>query len=162
VTVAVRTARRTDLPALVRLRLANAERHVRLDPVGYRIPDAGTVERHFEDVLARGVVSGVLISVAESSGQVIGMVEVVVMPDPPDHQILTPGRDAQVHTVVLPGHRGEGVGTALLEAAERIAADQGIAHLYAGIFAPNTEAIRFYSAAGFGSNGVSLRKDLAG
>jgi GNAT superfamily N-acetyltransferase len=161
-TVTVRTARRTDLPALVRLRLANAERHVRLDPAGYRIPDAGTVRTHFEDVLTRGVASGVLISVAESSGQVIGMVEVVVMPDPPDHQILTPRRAAQVHTVVLPGHRGEGVGAALLEAAERTAADQGIAELYAGIFAPNTGAIRFYSAAGFGSSGVSLRKDVAG
>jgi hypothetical protein len=104
-TVAVRAARRTDVPALVRLRLANAERHVRLDPDGYRTSDAGTVRRHFEDVLARGVPSGTLISVAESSGQVIGMVEVVE---------------------------------------------------------PDTEAIRFYSAAGFGSSGVSLRKDLTG
>jgi len=86
------------------------------------------------------------------------MAELVTMPDPPDHQILVPRRAAQIHTVVLDGHRGKGVGKALVAAAERSAADRGVAILIAGIFAPNTDAIRFYTRAGFGEHGISLSK----
>jgi GNAT superfamily N-acetyltransferase len=161
-TISVRAARYEDLPMLVRLRLTNAERHIQLDPAVYRIPDVETVRRHFEGVLAQGEVSGVLVLVAELLSEVVGMVEVVVMPDPPDHQILVPRRCAQIHTVVLDGYRGKGVGAALLVAAEQAASDRGISHLYAGIFAPNTGAVRFYLAARFGESGISLRKGLRG
>jgi GNAT superfamily N-acetyltransferase len=157
-TISVRAARRSDVPALVRLRMANAERHIQLDPAAYRMPDAEAVRRYFDDVLAE--VPGGLILVAEFSGDVVGMTEVVVMPDPPDHQILVPRRAAQIHTVVLTGDRGKGVGAVLLAATEQAAADHGISHLYAGIFAPNTGAVRFYSTAGFSSNGISLHKEL--
>jgi GNAT superfamily N-acetyltransferase len=159
-TISVRAARHEDVPVLVRLRLTNAERHIQLNPSVYRMPDVEAVRRHFESVLTQGEASGVLILVAELSDEVVGMVEVVVMPDPPDHQILAPHRDAQIHTVVLDGYRGKGIGAALLAAAERTASDRGISHLYAGIFAPNTGAVRFYSSAGFGRNGVSLCKEL--
>ncbi|GAA1312637.1 hypothetical protein Psi02_73950 [Planotetraspora silvatica] len=50
--ILVRAAEREDVSALVRLRLANAERHVQLDPAIYRVPDTEAVRRHFEEVLA--------------------------------------------------------------------------------------------------------------
>lgn len=142
--------------------MANAEWHIRLDPVAYRRPDPASVRRYFAEVLASGERAEVLVSVAETSGEVVGMVELVIMPDPPDHQILVPRRHAQIHTVVLDGHRGKGVGAALVAKAEQRAADRGLTHLYAGILASNTGAVRFYSAAGFGDNGISLRKELRG
>jgi len=52
------------------------------------------------------------------------MAEVVIMPDPPDHQILIPRRTAQIHTVVLDAHRGRGIGNALARHAERLAAEK--------------------------------------
>lgn len=156
--ISVRAARSEDLSALVRLRLANAQRHVDLDPAAYRLPDAAAVRRYFQDVLAAPATCDVLVFVAEASGQVVGMAEVVMMPDPPDHQILVPRRAAQIHTVVLDGHRGIGVGTALVAAAERGAADRGVSILIAGIFAPNTDALGFYARAGFGKHGISLSK----
>ncbi|MFY7563828.1 GNAT family N-acetyltransferase [Streptomyces sp. WI04-05B] len=64
--------------------------------------------------------------------------------------MLAPRRAAEIHTVVLDGHRGEGVGAALLMAAEKAAAERGFLIIYAGIFAPNKGAVRFYSSAGFG------------
>lgn len=161
--ILVRAAEREDVPALVRLRVANAERHVQLDPAVYRVPDPEAVRRHFEDVLAAG--SKVLILVAETvgegvgTGEVVGMVEVLLLPDPPDHQILVPRRAAEIHTVVLDGQRGKGVGAALVRAAEKAAADRGVLVIYAGIFASNTGAVRFYSAAGFGSRGTLLSKE---
>ncbi|MFB7934031.1 GNAT family N-acetyltransferase [Streptomyces sp. NPDC056039] len=154
--ILVRAAERDDVPALVRLRLANAERHVQLDPAVYRVPDTEAVRRHFEEVLSG---SKVVILVAEVVGEVVGMVEVVLLADPPDHQILAPCRAADIHTVVLDGHRGEGVGSALLIAAEQAAAERGVSIIYAGIFAPNKGAVRFYSSAGFRPRGTLLSKE---
>ncbi|MFJ3336631.1 GNAT family N-acetyltransferase [Streptomyces sp. NPDC086766] len=153
----VRPAEHRDVPALVRLRLANAERHVQLAPDIYRVPDVEAVARHFEQALADGV--KVLISVAEMAGEVVGMAEVVLLDDPPDHQILIPRRRADIHTVVLDGHRGRGVGSALAAAAEQAAADQGVSILYAGVFAPNKEAASFYAASGFAPRGILLSKE---
>ncbi|MEU8589526.1 GNAT family N-acetyltransferase [Streptomyces sp. NPDC048664] len=155
--VLVRAAARGDVPALVRLRLANAERHVQLDPAIYRVPDVEAVRKHFEEVLAAEAT--VLVLVAERVGEVVGMVEVVLLADPPEHQILAPRRAAEIHTVVLDGHRGEGVGAALLAAAEKAAAERGVVILYAGIFTANREAVRFYSSAGFGPRGTLLSKE---
>jgi len=155
--ILVRAAERADVPALVRLRLTNAERHVQLDPAIYRVPDVEAVHRHFEEVLAAE--SKVLILVAETVDEVVGMVEVVLLSDPPDHQILAPRRAAEIHTVVLEGHRGAGVGAALLTAAEKAAAERGVLIIYAGIFAPNQGAVRFYSSAGFGPRGTLLSKE---
>jgi GNAT superfamily N-acetyltransferase len=155
--ILVRAAERNDVPALVRLRLANAERHVQLDPAVYRVPDVEAVREYFEEVLSAD--SEVVILVAEAVGEVVGMVEVVLLADPPDHQILAPCRAAEIHTVVLEGHRGEGVGSALLMAAEQAAAERGVSIIYAGIFAQNKGAVRFYSSAGFGPRGTLLSKE---
>ncbi|MEU8381906.1 hypothetical protein [Streptosporangium sp. NPDC048865] len=107
--ILVRAAGREDVSALVRLRIANAERHVRLDPAVYRVPGVEAVRGHFEEVLSTG--SRTLVLVAEVMGEVVGMVELVLPADPPDHQILAPCRAAEVHTVVLDGHRCEGMGS---------------------------------------------------
>ncbi|RAS68144.1 ribosomal protein S18 acetylase RimI-like enzyme [Lentzea atacamensis] len=149
----LRPAERGDVPALVRLRLANAERHVQLDPDVFRVPDAAAVQRHFEEV-----VGSALISVAEVAGEVVGMAEVVLLPPPPDHQILVPRRGADVHTVVLDGFRGQGVGAALVQEAEKVAAAHGASVVFAGIFATNEDAVGFYSASGFGPREILLSK----
>ncbi|MFF4198065.1 GNAT family N-acetyltransferase [Nonomuraea sp. NPDC001831] len=98
--------------------------------------------------------------VAEADGEVAGMAEVVLRSAPPDHQILIPRRTAEVHTVVLDRHRGRGVGRALLAAAERTARDRDVEFLLAVIFAPNEDAVGFYSSAGFGDHGLLLGKEL--
>lgn len=151
----IRPAERGDVPALVRLRLANAERHVQLAPGEFRVPDEEAVKRHFEDIVGHA-----LIAVAELDGEVVGMAEVVLLAEPPDHQILVPRRAADIHTVVLDGHRGRGVGAALVEAAQRVAARHGVTAMYANIFASNEDAVAFYSAAGFGPRGILLSKAL--
>ncbi|MDX8029781.1 GNAT family N-acetyltransferase [Lentzea sp. BCCO 10_0856] len=150
-----RPAERWDVPALVRLRLANAERHVQLAPELFRVPDAEVVRRYFEDIVGHA-----LITVAELDGEVVGMAEVVLLAEPPAHQILVPRRGADIHTVVLDGHRGRGVGAALAKAAEQVAARHGVSTLHATIFATNENAVAFYSAAGYGPRGILLSKPL--
>lgn len=159
-TITVRMAQAGDVPTLARLRMANAERHAGLDPSGHRLPEAGAVRRYFEELLSDPAGDGILILVAEVSGTVAGMTEVVMMPAPPDHQILAPRRLAQVHTVVLEDYRGKGIGKALVTAAEQYAAQRGVSRLLAPILAPNTQAIGFYSQAGFGQHGIILSKEI--
>src|SRR5690242_14454850 len=110
--VVVRPARGSDLAALVALRRANAEAHVALDPAAYRVPDPALVAAYFMATLAAG--RDALLVAESEAGEVVGLVEVLIQPDPPDHQILRPSRRALVHTVVLPQARSTGVGAALL------------------------------------------------
>jgi GNAT superfamily N-acetyltransferase len=148
------------VPALVQLRIANAGQHAGLDPAGYRIPEPAPVRRYFEELLS-GPPGDIVVLVAEADGTVAGMAELVIgSAPPPDHQILVPRLMADVHTVVLERFRGRGIGSALVRAAERHAAQRGVVGLIAPILAPNTGAIDFYSRAGFGPHGVILRKDL--
>jgi len=153
----VRAATDRDVPELVGLRMVNAAWHVTLDPRIYRIPDPRAVRRHFAEV-----VSEELILVADAGRHLDAMVEVVAVRDPPDHQILVPRRAAEVHTVVRPDARGRGLGRQILEAAVRAAAERGIEILYAGIFARNEQAMRFYTAAGFDPRGTTLSRELSG
>ncbi|AGL18065.1 GNAT family N-acetyltransferase [Actinoplanes sp. N902-109] len=153
--VVVRPAERRDMTALVELRLANAERHVRLNPGVYRIPDRSVVHAHFAEVLPHD-----LLLIAEVEGEVAGCAELVAVRDAPGHQILRPRRAADVHTVVLTPYRGKGVGRALLAAAETLAAAHGFEVLHAGIAAGNDEAVAFYAARGFRPRGTLRSKQL--
>ncbi|SDH61422.1 Acetyltransferase (GNAT) family protein [Lentzea fradiae] len=152
----IRRAGRGDVSALVRLRLANAARHVELDPGLFRMPDPEAVRRHFEAFAGHA-----LITVAEVDGEVVGMAEVVLLHgNPPDHQILVPRRAADVHTVVLDGYRGRGIGAALVAEAERVAAAHGASLVHANVFATNDRAAAFYSRSGYRPHGTLLSKDI--
>ncbi|PWR11610.1 hypothetical protein DKT68_05145 [Micromonospora acroterricola] len=156
----VRAANVADVPALVELRLANAEAHLALDAGTYRVPRREAVVRHFAGMLTDEPGRDAVLVAETPDGRVVGMVEVLRLPEPPEHQILRPEPSAQVHTVVLPDARGLGVGSALLEAAERWATDRGITYLSAGIHHRNVDAVRFYSRHGYADSGLSLGRRL--
>ncbi|MBM0276172.1 GNAT family N-acetyltransferase [Micromonospora tarensis] len=158
---AVRPASPSDLPALVELRLANAEAHLALDPDTYRLPQREAVIKHFTAVLGEEAGRNAVL-VAEHCGQVLGMVEVLRLPEPPAHQILRPEPSAQIHTVVLSEARGRGVGSALLDAADRWASQHGIMNLSAGIHHQNADAVRFYRRHGYAPSGTSWLRQPAG
>ncbi|MGC4750425.1 N-acetyltransferase family protein [Micromonospora sp. DT201] len=156
----VRPASLADVPCMVELRLANAEAHIALDADTYRVPQREAVIRHFADMLAEDAGrDGVLVAESDG-GRVVGMIEVLWHPDPPEHQILRPEPSAQVPTVVLPDARGRGVGAALLQAAERWATSRGILYLSAGIHHRNVDAVRFYHRHGYTAAGHSLGKSV--
>lgn len=159
-TPSIRPARLDDVPALVRLRMANAERHAALNRSRYRFPEATAVQRYFTDRLSRPAEDDGLLLVAEDAGTVAGMSELVLLSAPPDHQILLPVRCAEIHTVVLEAYRGKGIGKALIAAAEQHAIEHGVTCLLAPILAANTQAIGFYSRSGFADYGLILTKDL--
>ncbi|MEV4823551.1 GNAT family N-acetyltransferase [Micromonospora sp. NPDC049274] len=156
----VRPARLSDVASLVELRLANARAHLALDASIYRVPRHDAVMRHFVAMLSDEAGQDGLLVAEAHDGKVVGMVEVLRHPDPPEHQILRPEPSAQVHTVVLPEARGLGVGSALLAAAEHWAGGRGITYLSAGIYHRNIDAVRFYSRHGYTDAGLSLGKSV--
>jgi GNAT superfamily N-acetyltransferase len=156
----VRPATAADIGSLVKLRVANAEAHLFLDPDVYRVPSRPAVASHFTAVLAVEAGRDAIFVAETADGRVVGMVEILRRPEPPEHQILRPEPSAEVHTVVLDDVRGEGVGSALVTAAEQWATSQGIRYLAAGIHHRNAGAVRFYSRHDFTDSGPSLIRRL--
>ncbi|MFY1705722.1 GNAT family N-acetyltransferase [Micromonospora sp. WMMA1923] len=159
--VTVRPATAHDVDALVALRVANADVHLALDPLLYRMPPEAALLRHFTTVLADAPGRNAVF-VAEWDGRIVGMVEVLRDPDPPAHRLLRPEPSAQIHTVVSPEVRARGVGSVLVAAAERWAAAAGMVRLSAGIHHANDRAVGFYQRHGFVDAEISLVRRLDG
>lgn len=109
-----------------------------------------------EAILSEG---GVLF-LAEEEGQVVGFAicerEVGASPTwewPPDFLAI-------VDLIVLPEHRGKGIGDALIAAAEAEARKLGVAALDLNMAATNDSARRFYERHGFRTDLVTMRKPL--
>lgn len=99
------------------------------------------------------------VLVADVDGQVVGFATVIVRDrEAPDDMDLVHAEVAELS--VLATHRGQGIGTALLRAAERIAVDAGANSFRIGADARNHEALRLYERYGFVPAGIELHKRL--
>ena len=101
------------------------------------------------------------ILVAESDGEVVGVVVVWIRyrsSEPND----IPGEYAYVSDLVVSAsHRGRGVGRTLLRAAESSAREAGAERLCVSVKAGNTGAKSLYTAEGFAEADISLEKRLS-
>lgn len=61
---------------------------------------------------------------------------------------------------ILPAWRGQGIGRALMEAAEQWACRQGARHLQLNVWEFNTGALRFYETLGFATISRKMEKAL--
>ncbi len=61
---------------------------------------------------------------------------------------------------VREAHRGQGIGTALLAEAERLAIARGVPRLYIGVLSGNDRAEQAYRRFGFRPYALELSKDL--
>lgn len=101
------------------------------------------------------------ILVAESEGEVVGVVVVWTRYHSSD-PIDIPGEHAYVpDLVVSASHRGRGIGRALLRAAESLAREAGAERLCISVIADNTGAKSLYTAEGFAETDSSLEKRLS-
>jgi GNAT superfamily N-acetyltransferase len=101
------------------------------------------------------------VLLAERGGQAIGYAMVNVREGSPTWPIGE--RAGEIETLsVLPGERGQGTGTALLEAVRAELATLGIGELSLHAVATNSEAIRFYERHGFATHALWMRSDGEG
>jgi ribosomal protein S18 acetylase RimI-like enzyme len=147
-----------DADGLARVYVSSAAHHARLDPGFYRVPPV--------DAVADQYLSGPAgprpdLVVAELDGSIIGMAALTELAPPGPASMIAPVRTASVEVAVLDGHRGQGVGSLLMQAAEHAARSLGMRRLMLDAASTNDEALHFYrTRLGYQDQGVVLRKDL--
>ncbi len=124
-------------------------------------PSEAMADAYLEHILERIAAHSGCIFVAELEGALIGFVAVLgrVPPDAPDDEPALRGYVSDL--VVLPAHRGRGLGRRLLEEAERFVRSLGTTRLDISVLAKNTGAARLYRAFGFEDFRIQLTKWLA-
>jgi acetyltransferase len=101
--------------------------------------------------------AGHIVIVAEESGDVVAMAQIV-----PSDAANAPHRAEDQRVAVAESARGTGIGRLLLEAVERVALEHGLTLLWLTTHA-DSDACAFYEAVGYTKLGVmdgySLRPD---
>ena len=145
--VAVRTARADDRPALIRLMGALNEFEAAIED---NRADASAAESHLDWVNGEIAAQGGVTLVAEIGGSVVGFLSFAIKEDPgtfvrPEHR-----RHAMIWDIsVDAASRGQGVGRALLTAAEAHAKATGIGEIRLYVLESNARARRIYDEAGY-------------
>lgn len=157
--VRIRTAELGDRENLANLRRQNEQAHARLLPDYFRVapPPAAAIND------SRPGPSSVIL-VAEGSvprgKTVLGYVRVNVVETPPD-LTMTPRRRAHVDEIVVDeGHRGAGIGTALMRGAAAWARRRDAVEMVLTVWSDNRAADALYRRLGYQPIARVLRRAL--
>jgi ribosomal protein S18 acetylase RimI-like enzyme len=148
--VKVRRARDPDIPAISAL-------FAELDGLqhDWRVftPRPGFYDGVAEKYRQALTTDDALVLVAEDEGEIVGMAygEIQVPSRFSDERALDVSG-----VVVRAGHRGRGVGRALVAEAAGFAAENGVGHVTLNTFAQNASAMGFWEAMGFSARVVQL------
>jgi ribosomal protein S18 acetylase RimI-like enzyme len=101
---------------------------------------------------------GAFALVAERSNELLGYAMVHTRRGSPTWPLSEPAAELETLSV-LPSERGQGIGSALLDAVQAELTANGIAALSLLVVAGNDEARRFYERHGFGTAAIWMRRD---
>lgn len=125
-----------------------------------RASDIRAAEACLDTDLKRVAKEGGAVLVAVDGTEIVGMM-CFVMDQPQPYLRAEIGRVGWVAELVVDERfRGQGIGTRLLEEAERLARDNGVKRLMIGAIAGNHIARKAYERFGFRPAVIELSKDL--
>lgn len=101
--------------------------------------------------------SGAVLFVARADGSPVGFMDARITVDP---SIFVERFGSVSNMYVRPAYRRRGIGSALMEAAQRWCADHGAPELRLNVVSPNRDAIDFYRAVGFEPWIIGMRRVL--
>jgi GNAT superfamily N-acetyltransferase len=121
-------------------------------------PGSASVDRYLDRLFAHCRAFDGRLFVAEREGQVLGFISVLaaMRSEEPDDDPTPYAYVADL--VVLPDHRGGGLGRALLLRAERYARERGKASLRLRVKGGNQQARAFYATGGYSEYELELEK----
>jgi len=143
----IRRAAGEDYVALCSLfGIVDALHRARL-PHMFQAPAGPARPREYMEALLADAQTAVFL--AEAGGRAVGCLVAMLRPRPP-LPIFVPGQTAIIDTLVVdPTCRRQGIGRALMAAAEAWAEEQGAASLELNVYEFNEDAIAFYRALGY-------------
>ncbi|HEY7356570.1 MAG TPA: GNAT family N-acetyltransferase [Ktedonobacterales bacterium] len=125
-----------------------------------RVEGEAVARRYLEYLLTTCQRKTGRLFVAETDGQVVGLVCLWLEREAESFLTTLAGYAYISDLVVLPAYRRQGIGSALLQQAEAFALEQGATALRIGVLAKNVAAHAAYRKAGFREYEISLLKPL--
>jgi aminoglycoside 6'-N-acetyltransferase len=156
----VRRATAADFDALVDLELESARHHAAIDPERWRVPERDAVVEFVRRRHAADPDRETLVAVAD--GEVVGAVEMGIGGERDPGGAIRSMRAADIGIVVASAWRSQGVGGALMRAAEARALEHGATRVVLDMSAANAGARRFYERLGYQVHGLLLDRVIDG
>jgi len=162
--IEVRRARKSDAAALVRIHADMGAYYAELAPELFHDPDLQGFELVLEDEIGDDLLA--LQLVAEVDGEVVGSLDARLLLPPAEAQFaftrdLFAPRLRIEYLATAAAHRGTGVGTALVEAAEAWGREQGATVAELTTYQDSPLAYPFWTErAGYAPRSINLRKEL--
>jgi ribosomal protein S18 acetylase RimI-like enzyme len=156
--IVIRPASEADIEDISRLFEQGDAWHRQYLPQLFRQPDLpGRDREHLQGML---LCEEAVLFLAEQDGERVGMVNVLINQSR-DIPILVPRRYAVIdHVIVDERCRRQGIGQALVEAAEAWARQQGIQDVELNVFEFNQGAIALYEKMGYATRSRRMHKSL--
>jgi ribosomal protein S18 acetylase RimI-like enzyme len=158
--VVFRPATRADLSAIGRLGALLVRLHHDFDPQRF-IPATPRTEQGYGSFLGTQLeVPDVIVLVAERDGEVLGYSYAGL--EGFDYMALRAPAGALYDIVVDPAHRGQGVGSMLLDATLAALADRGAPRVVLSTAERNEPAQRLFARAGFRRTMIEMTRERDG
>jgi len=154
----IRPATADDFEAMVELDQANAEHHAAIDPAAWEVPDRASSAAFLRRRQAEEPNRQTLVATVD--GRVVGMVEIAIVVPGLAGGAMRRIPSADLGIVVAPEWRGQGIGEALMGAADAWAVAHGAARVILDLSAANDGARRFYERLGYEVYGLQMRRSL--
>jgi L-amino acid N-acyltransferase len=150
-----------DLEVLIDIYLDTAIHHVAIDPEVFHVPSRGAVAGRIRRRIEGRGTTGEYVA-AMLDGVMVGAASVDLEDSPAPGSMMRPVRSAEFGVSVVDGHRGLGIGRALIGHLETWAAEQGVERMILKVSTSNEGAIRLYRALGYRDFDRAMLKDLGG
>ena len=157
--VVVRTATRTDLPAIGRLGALLVKTHYDFDPLRFIAPTPQTEHGYARYLGSQLDERDVVVLVAEQDREVIGYTYAGV--EGFDYMSLRGPAGALHDIVVDPKCRGQGIGRLLLDATLAALAERSAPRVVLSTAEQNEAAQRLFARAGFRRTMIEMTRELS-
>jgi GNAT superfamily N-acetyltransferase len=155
--VHIRPFEKQDREAVLTCIVSLQEYERSLDPC--TLPGEATAAPYLQDLLENCHKKRGMVYVAESDGQIIGFVSMLV--EHSNDKLISLRDYLYICDIfVVESHRGEGIGTALLIEAEQYARQMGCSVIQMNSLANNATALAIYRKFGFKDREILLSKEL--